>query len=197
VGLACVRLSVSSFPLTYPTGDPNIQFRIELGPPRWSGRRSSRRKPLRHTSTSLYLKTTKASSAVVAFREQSWGKGTLSVGRVPGGQRNPAARQATAPSRLPRHHLPGVRIRVRLDGGFTHPALLALLDAQPRLEYVVAMAKNAVLKRVAETRMRRARQLSRGSGKTEQFPRSSKDSVVPTRVRHESTNNVQGTKPSL
>jgi len=32
-----------SFPLTYPTGDPNIQFRIELGPPRWSGRCSSRR----------------------------------------------------------------------------------------------------------------------------------------------------------
>jgi hypothetical protein len=42
-----------------------------------------------------------------------------------------------------------------------------VLDAEPRLEYVVAMAKNAVLKRVAETGMRRARQLSRGSGKTE------------------------------
>jgi hypothetical protein len=65
------------------------------------------------------------------------------------------------------HHLPGVRIRVRLDGGFAHPAVLAFLDAQPRLEYVVAMAKNAVLKRVAETGMRRARQLSRRSGKTE------------------------------
>src|SRR5207253_8170133 len=59
-----------------------------------------------------------------------------------------------------RHHLPGVRIRVRLDGGFAHPA-------QPKLEYVVAMAKNAVLKRVAETGMRRARQLSQRSGKTE------------------------------
>ena len=66
-----------------------------------------------------------------------------------------------------RHHLPGVRIRVRLDGGFAHPAVLAFLDAQPRLEYVVAMAKNAVLKRVAETGIRRARQLSRRSGKTE------------------------------
>jgi len=50
-----------------------------------------------------------------------------------------------------RHHLPGVRIRVRLDGGFAHPAVLAFLDAQPRLEYVVAMAKNAVLKRWSRT----------------------------------------------
>jgi hypothetical protein len=66
-----------------------------------------------------------------------------------------------------RRSLPGVQIRVRLDGGFAHPAVLAFLDAQPRLEYVVAMAKNAVLKRVAETGMRRARQLSRRSGKTE------------------------------
>src|SRR5437016_3724070 len=64
-----------------------------------------------------------------------------------------------------RHHLPGVRIRVRLDGGFAHPAVLEFLDAQPKLEYVVAMAKNAVLKRVAETGMRRARQLSQCSGK--------------------------------
>ncbi len=66
-----------------------------------------------------------------------------------------------------RHHIPGVRIRVRLDGGFAHPALLQFLDAQAKLEYVVAMAKNAVLKRVAESGMRRARQLSRHSGKTE------------------------------
>src|SRR5436853_6982472 len=66
-----------------------------------------------------------------------------------------------------RHHLPGVRIRVRLDGGFAHPAVLEFLDAKPKLEYVVAMAKNAGLKRVAETGMRRARQLSRRSGKTE------------------------------
>jgi hypothetical protein len=69
--------------------------------------------------------------------------------------------------RMIRHHLPGVKIRVRLDGGFAHPAVLEFLDAQPRLEYVVAMAKNAVLKRVAESGMRRARQISRCSGKTE------------------------------
>ena len=39
--------------------------------------------------------------------------------------------------------------RVCWDGGFAHPAVLEFLDAQPKLEYVVAMAKNAVVKRVA------------------------------------------------
>jgi len=66
-----------------------------------------------------------------------------------------------------RRHIPGVQIQVRLDGGFAHPDVLEFLDAQPKLEYVVAMAKNTVLKRVAESGMRRARKLSRRSGKTE------------------------------
>jgi len=69
--------------------------------------------------------------------------------------------------RMIRHHLSGVQIRVRLDGGFAHPAVLEFLDAQPKLEYVVAMAKNTLLKRVVEGGMRRARQFSRRSGKTE------------------------------
>ena len=66
-----------------------------------------------------------------------------------------------------RSYFPGVTIRVRLDGGFAHPAVLDFLEAQPKLEYVVAMAKNAVLKRIAAPGVRRARQLSRRSGKTE------------------------------
>ena len=66
-----------------------------------------------------------------------------------------------------RSYFPGVTIRVRLDGGFAHPAVLDFLKAQPKLEYVVAMAKNAVLKRIAAPGVRRARQLSRRSGKTE------------------------------
>jgi hypothetical protein len=66
-----------------------------------------------------------------------------------------------------RHFLPGARIRVRLDGGFAHPQVLALLDSEPGLEYVVAMAKNAVLKRKAKRAMRRARKLSRQSRQTE------------------------------
>jgi len=64
-------------------------------------------------------------------------------------------------------YFPGVIIRVRLDGGFAHPAVLDFLDSQPKLEYVVAMAKNAVLKRITAPGVRRARQLSRRSGKTE------------------------------
>jgi hypothetical protein len=60
-----------------------------------------------------------------------------------------------------------VRLRVRRDGGFAHPAVLDWLDAEPNLEYVVAMAKNAVLQRKAKPAMRQARKLSRYSGKTE------------------------------
>jgi hypothetical protein len=41
------------------------------------------------------------------------------------------------------------------------------LDGEPNLEYVVAMAKNAVLKRKAKPAMRQARRLSRQSGDTE------------------------------
>jgi hypothetical protein len=66
-----------------------------------------------------------------------------------------------------RHYLPQVRIRVRLDGGFANPEVLAFLDAEPKLDYIVAMAKNAVLKHAASTGMRQARQLSRQSGETE------------------------------
>ena len=65
------------------------------------------------------------------------------------------------------YSFPGARIRVRLDGGFAHPDLLDFLDAEPNLEYVVAMAKNAVLKRKAKPAMRQARKLSRQSGQTE------------------------------
>ena len=65
------------------------------------------------------------------------------------------------------YSFPGARIRVRLDGGFAHPELLDFLDAESNLEYVIAMAKNAVLKRKAKPAMRQARRLSRHSGKTE------------------------------
>jgi hypothetical protein len=61
---------------------------------------------------------------------------------------------------------PQARIRVRLDGGFADPLLLTFLDAM-RVEYVVAMAKNAVLNRLAEPRMQQVRKLSEASGQTE------------------------------
>lgn len=53
---------------------------------------------------------------------------------------------------LLREAFPGVRLRVRLDGGFAQPALLDDLDTL-RVEYVVAMAENAVLTRHAEPLM--------------------------------------------
>ena len=59
------------------------------------------------------------------------------------------------------------RIRVRLDGGFANPALLAFLDAEAGLEYVVAMASNAVLNRKAEEDMQVARLLAGLTDQTE------------------------------
>ncbi len=62
---------------------------------------------------------------------------------------------------------PGALLRVRLDGGFATPEVLDFLDRQPRLEYVVNMAANAVLKRFAKSALRVARRRSKESGKTE------------------------------
>jgi len=62
---------------------------------------------------------------------------------------------------------PRARFLVRLDGGFACPEVLDFLDGQPRLDYVVAIAKNKVLERRAKRLMGRARRLSRGSKKTE------------------------------
>ena len=68
---------------------------------------------------------------------------------------------------LLRAAFPRARFLVRLDGGFATPALLDLLDAEPRLDYVVAMGENAVLTRFAEPAMVEARRQSEASGQTE------------------------------
>jgi len=60
----------------------------------------------------------------------------------------------------------GVRIRVRLDGAFATPEVFEFLD-DARVEYVVAMAKNPVLKAYAEPWLRQARRLSRRSKQSE------------------------------
>ena len=65
-----------------------------------------------------------------------------------------------------RRAFPQACLRVRLDGGFADPLLLTFLDAMG-VEYVVAMAKNAVLNRLAEPTMQQARKLSEESGQTE------------------------------
>jgi hypothetical protein len=62
---------------------------------------------------------------------------------------------------------PKARFLVRLDGGYATPAVLDFLDAEPRLDYVVAMAENAVLTRHAESAMVEARILSETTGQTE------------------------------
>src|SRR5881628_1505856 len=62
---------------------------------------------------------------------------------------------------------PRARVLVRLDGGFATPEIFDFLDAEPRLDYVVAMAENVVLTRFAEAAMVEARALSEASGQTE------------------------------
>ena len=61
---------------------------------------------------------------------------------------------------------PKVQLRVRLDGGFAYPEMLDFLEAE-RVQYVVAMAGNAVLERFAEPWMKHARRASTQSGYTE------------------------------
>ena len=67
---------------------------------------------------------------------------------------------------LLRAAFPRARFLVRLDGGFATPEIFDFLDAEPRLDYVVAMAKNAVLQRHAESAMQVARAQSEVRGET-------------------------------
>jgi hypothetical protein len=70
---------------------------------------------------------------------------------------------------LPRLRIafPKARFLVRGDGGFATPEIFEFLDAEPCLEYVVAMADNPVLSRCAEAGMVDARAQSEASGQTE------------------------------
>jgi hypothetical protein len=60
---------------------------------------------------------------------------------------------------------PGVRLRVRLDGGFANPEVLDFLEGAA-VEYVVAMASNARLVKRVRRLMGRARMRSKASGET-------------------------------
>jgi hypothetical protein len=68
---------------------------------------------------------------------------------------------------LIRNSFPKARIRVRLDGGFSNPELLAFLDGECGVEYAVAMASNAVLERKAGEAMQVARLLAGLTDQTE------------------------------
>jgi hypothetical protein len=82
----------------------------------------------------------------------------------------PATRGARGTRRrlidLLRLTFPRARFLVRLDGGFATPELFDLLDAEPGLDYVVAMGENAVLTRLAAPAMGEARPQSAASGQT-------------------------------
>lgn len=62
---------------------------------------------------------------------------------------------------------PKAVLRVRLDGGFAAPEVLDFLDCEPKVEYLVNLAANAVLKRKAQAAMKHARRESKNSGQTE------------------------------
>jgi hypothetical protein len=66
-----------------------------------------------------------------------------------------------------RQAFPDAKIRVRLDGGFAAPEVLDFLDCEPKVEYLVNLGANAVLKRKAEAAMKRARHNSKISEQTE------------------------------
>ena len=61
---------------------------------------------------------------------------------------------------------PKARILVPLDGGFGGPELLNFLEDEAKVNYIIGMAGNKVLKRRARRRMRRARRLAKSRGKT-------------------------------
>ena len=66
-----------------------------------------------------------------------------------------------------RNAFPDAKIWVRLDGAFAAPEVLDFLDCEPKVEYVVNLGPNAVLKRKAESAMRVARRKSKASEQTE------------------------------
>lgn len=61
---------------------------------------------------------------------------------------------------------PGVRVRVRLDGGFQDNALLDFLEAE-EVEYLVALASNARLEKRARRLLGKARMRAKVSSRTE------------------------------
>jgi hypothetical protein len=60
---------------------------------------------------------------------------------------------------------PKARILVRLDGGFAGPALLNFLE-ETKVDYIIGVAENKVLKRRARRLMGRVRRLSKRRGRT-------------------------------
>ena len=93
-------------------------------------------------------------------------RGGAAAGQCGGGRREPGPAETAAADAAG-----GVSARrrflVRLDGGFATPEVFDFLEAEPGLDYVVAMGRNAVLVRQAESAMAAARAQSGASGRTE------------------------------
>ena len=68
-----------------------------------------------------------------------------------------------------RELFPEARLRVRLDGAYATPEMFVLLEEELRVEYVVNMGKNEVLKRLAEPLLQRARLAATLSGESERL----------------------------
>jgi hypothetical protein len=98
-------------------------------------------------------------------REQFLFTAILRPGNAPGSRGALGILQRLIP-RL-RAAFPGAVLRVRMDGGFATPEVFAFLEEQSRLEYVINMGSNAVLKRLVEPAMRIVRRRAKKSGKTE------------------------------
>ncbi len=60
-----------------------------------------------------------------------------------------------------RRAFPKARVRVRLDGAYATPEVLEYLEAPPKVEYLVNMAKNSVLEGLAEPFMKKARRAAK------------------------------------
>lgn len=67
-----------------------------------------------------------------------------------------------------RKAFPRARIQARLDGGFATPEIFEHLE-DSRSGYAIGMAKNAVLKAIAEPLMKKARAASKASGQSEHY----------------------------
>jgi hypothetical protein len=61
---------------------------------------------------------------------------------------------------------PEAELLVRLDGGFSGPELFAFLDAA-QVDYVIGMAENPKLRRLAEAALTKARRRSRRTGRSQ------------------------------
>jgi hypothetical protein len=61
---------------------------------------------------------------------------------------------------------PKTELLLRLDGGFAGPELLEFLDAAG-VEYVIGMAENSTLRRLADGALKKARRRSRRTGESE------------------------------